>query len=409
MIGISQLYAGTATSADPIRYGRNSSRLPAHLLRFSQDRKPVVVWNCGRRCNLRCIHCYADSRNERYTHELTTVEAEAMIEDLAQFGVPVLLFSGGEPLMRRDMLRLAAFAAESGIRPVISTNGTLITRDKAEEIRAAGVAYVGVSIDGVRETNDHFRGLPGAFDLALRGIRNCVAAGQKVGLRLTLTRHNVRDLPQIFELIEREEIDRACFYHLVYSGRGRGISDEDLTHEETRAAVDYICEQAVGFRRRGIEKDILTVDNHADGVYVYLKLLKEEPERAQEVLQLLRWNGGNRSGIGIGNIDNTGEVHADQFWWSHSFGNVRQRPFSEIWSDLSEPLMAGLRDRKPLLTGRCGRCRYLGICNGNFRVRALAVHGNVWAPDPACYLTDEEICLDGASADGAADQALRAG
>ena len=408
MIGISQLYAGTATSADPIRYGRNSSRLPAHLLRFSQDRKPVVVWNCGRRCNLRCIHCYADSRNERYADELTTAQAEAMIEDLAQFGVPVLLFSGGEPLMRRDMLRLAAFAAERGIRPVISTNGTLITRDKAEEIRAAGVAYVGVSIDGVRETNDRFRGLPGAFDMALRGIRNCVAAGQKVGLRLTLTRHNVRDLPQIFELIEREEIDRACFYHLVYSGRGRGISDEDLTHEETRAAVDFICERAADFRRRGIEKDILTVDNHADGVYVYLKLLKEEPERAQEVLQLLRWNGGNRSGIGIGNIDNTGEVHPDQFWWSHSFGNVRQRPFSEIWSDLSDPLMAGLRDRKPLLTGRCGRCRYLGICNGNFRVRALAVHGDVWAPDPACYLTDEEIGLDASSADGAADEALRA-
>ena len=408
MIGISQLYAGTATSADPIRYGRNSSRLPAHLLRFSQDRKPVVVWNCGRRCNLRCIHCYADSRNERYAHELTTAQAEAMIEDLARFGVPVLLFSGGEPLMRRDMLRLAAFAAERGIRPVISTNGTLITRDKAEEIRAAGVAYVGVSIDGVRETNDQFRGLPGAFDMALRGIRNCVAAGQQVGLRLTLTRHNVRDLPQIFELIEREEIDRACFYHLVYSGRGRGISGEDLTHEETRAAVDYICEQAADFRRRGIEKDILTVDNHADGVYVYLKLLREAPGRAQEVLQLLRWNGGNRSGIGIGNIDNTGEVHPDQFWWSHSFGNVRQRPFSEIWSDLSDSLMAGLRDRKPLLTGRCGRCRYLGICNGNFRVRALAVHGDVWAPDPACYLTDEEIGLDGSSADGAADEALRA-
>jgi 12,18-didecarboxysiroheme deacetylase len=408
MIGISQLYAGTATSADPLRYGRNSGRLPAHLLRFSKDRKPVVVWNCGRRCNLRCIHCYADSRNERYADELTTAEAETMIEDLARFGVPVLLFSGGEPLMRRDMLSLAAFAGERGIRPVISTNGTLITRDKAEEIRAAGVAYVGVSIDGVRETNDHFRGLPGAFDLALRGIRNCVAAGQKVGLRLTLTRHNVRDLPQIFELIEEEQIDRACFYHLVYSGRGRGISGEDLTHEETRAAVDYICERTADFRRRGIEKDILTVDNHADGVYVYLKLQREDPERAEEVLQLLRWNGGNRSGIGIGNIDNTGEVHPDQFWWSHSFGNVRQRPFSEIWSDLSEPLMAGLRNRKPLLRGRCGACRYLDICNGNFRVRALAVHGDVWAPDPACYLTDEEIGLDGSSAEGAADEALRA-
>jgi len=317
-----------------------------------------------------------------------------LIEDLASFGVPVLLFSGGEPLMRRDMLDLAAYAAALGIRPVISTNGTLITRAMAERIVAAGVSYVGVSLDGIGATNDYFRGRKGAFALALQGIRNCVAAGQRVGLRLTLTRHNVRDLPLIFDLIEREQIDRACFYHLVYSGRGRALEGDDLTHEETRAAVDYICQRALDFRMRGIEKEILTVDNHADGVYVYLKVRERDPERAEEVLQLLRWNGGNRSGSGIACIDNLGYVHPDQFWWSYSLGNVRDRPFSQIWSDQSDGLLAGLRDRKPLLKGRCGRCQYLDICNGNFRVRALAVYGDPWAPDPACYLTDEEIGLE---------------
>src|SRR3990172_5231051 len=239
MIGITQLYAGTATTADPLRYGRESGRLPPHLLRFSHDRKPVVVWNCSRRCNLRCIHCYADSENQRYAGELTTEEARAMIDDLAGFSVPVLLFSGGEPLMRRDLLHLASYAAGKGIRPVISTNGTLIAREKAEETAAAGVAYVGISIDGIGETNDYFRGIPGSFDQALRGIRNRVEVGQKVGLRLTLTRHNYRDLPQIFELIEREAIDRACFYHLVYSGRGRGLAGDDLSPQETRSAVGY--------------------------------------------------------------------------------------------------------------------------------------------------------------------------
>lgn len=393
MIGISQLYAGTTSPADPLRYGRQAGRLPAHLLRFSEDRKPVVVWNCTRRCNLRCIHCYADSRNQRYEGELSEAEARAMIDDLALFGVPVLLFSGGEPLMRRDVLGLAAYAASLGIRPVISTNGTLITRAVAERIRASGVSYVGVSLDGIGETNDYFRGQKGAFALALEGIRNCVAVGQRAGLRLTLTRHNVGDLPRIFDLIESEQIDRACFYHLVYSGRGRGLKGDDLTHEETRAAVDYICRRALDFRVRGIDKEILTVDNHADGVYVYLKVREEDPERAEEVLQLLRWNGGNRSGSGIACIDNLGNVHPDQFWWSYSFGNVRERPFSQIWGDESDSLLAGLRNRKGLLKGRCGRCRYLDICNGNFRVRALAFYGDPWAPDPACYLTDEEIGL----------------
>ena len=393
MIGISRLYAGTsATDTDPLRYGRGNGQGPPGGP-GPDDRKPVVVWNCSRRCNLRCIHCYADSENQQYEGELTTGQAEALIDDLADFGAPVLLFSGGEPLMRRDVLRLAAYAADRGIRPVISTNGTLITKRKAAEIVAARVAYVGISLDGIGGTNDYFRGREGAFEMALRGIRNCVSAGQKVGLRLTLTRHNFRELPRIFALIERENIDRACFYHLVYSGRGRGIAGSDLTHEETRSAVDYICAQARRFREQGVAKEILTVDNHADGVYVYLKLREEDPERAEQVLALLRWNGGNRSGIGIANIDNTGEVHADQFWWSHSFGNVKHRPFSDIWGDPSDPLLAGLRDRKALLSGRCAACRFLDVCNGNFRVRALAVHGDAWAPDPACYLTDEEIGL----------------
>ena len=111
--------------------------------------------------------------------------------------------------------------------------------------------------------------------------------------------------------------------------------------------------------------------------------------------QLLRWNGGNSSGIGIGAVDHLGNVHADQFWQHYSFGNVRERPFSRIWTDTSDPLMAGLKNRKPLLKGRCAACKYLDICNGNFRVRAEAIYDDVWAPDPACYLSDEEIGLDG--------------
>jgi 12,18-didecarboxysiroheme deacetylase len=391
MIGITKLYCGAVTPSDALRYGRESARLPHELLQFARDKKPVTVWNCTRRCNLNCIHCYSDSRNRNYPGELTTAEARALIDDLAGFGVPVLLFSGGEPLLREDLFDLAAYASGKGIRVVISTNGTLITRQVAQEIKRAGISYVGVSLDGIGSNNDRFRGKKGAFDEALRGIENCVAVGQRVGLRLTLTRHNYRELEGIFRLIEEERIQRACFYHLVYTGRGSDIKADDLTHQETREAVDLICQKALDFHRRGLDKEILTVDNHADGVYIYLKLRREQPQRAEEVLQLLRWNGGNSSGVGIADVDNQGDVHADQFWKNHTFGNVRERPFSQIWQDTSNELMAGLKDRKKLLKGKCGRCTYLDLCNGNFRCRAEAVYGDVWAEDPACYLTEEEL------------------
>ncbi|MCL6628692.1 MAG: radical SAM protein [Armatimonadetes bacterium] len=391
MIGITKLYCGTVTIGDPLRYGRHTKVMPSHLLQFSEDKKPIVVWNGTRRCNLDCIHCYAESENKAYPNELTTNEIQSVIRDLAEFGVPVMLFSGGEPLLREDIYENARLCSELGIRPVLSTNGTLITEKVARRIKDAGFGYVGISLDGIGERNDFFRGKKGAFEAAMRGFDNCVGVGQKVGLRLTLTRHNFEQLDAIFDFIEEHRINRACFYHLVYTGRGSALRDEDLTHEESRRAVDFIINRTADLHRRGIEVDILTVDNHCDGAYLYMRMVREQNPRAGEVLQLLEWNGGNSSGVGISCIDNEGNVHADQFWWHYSFGNVRVRPFSEIWMDTSDPLMAGLKNRKPLLKGRCAECRWLNICNGNFRVRAEAVYGDVWAPDPACYLTDEEI------------------
>lgn len=391
MIGVSKLLCGTVTPTDALRYGRRSTGRPGHLLQSSLDRKPIVVWNSTRACNLACVHCYYTARTERDPDELSTTEAQAMIDALAQFGVPVLLFSGGEPLLRPDLYELGAYAVARGLRTVISTNGTLIDSRAAQQIRKAGFSYVGVSLDGIRGTNDHFRGRDGAFDAALAGMRNCTEAGVRAGLRLTLTRYNAADLNAIFDLLEAEKIKRACFYHLVYTGRGRRLQEDDLSLSEARAAVDLIFRRTEDMHARGVECEILTVDNHADGPYLLRRVQERQPERAAEVLELLRWNGGNASGIAIADIDHLGYIHADQFWQHHSFGNVRERPFGEIWMDTSDPLMAGLKGRKRLLKGRCAACRYLDICNGNLRVRAEAVHGDVWAPDPACYLTDEEV------------------
>lgn len=377
MLNVSKLWCGVPGSMDHLRYSETTHQ------------KPVVVWNSTRRCNLHCVHCYSKSENKPYPNELTTAEAKAFIADLAAFRVPVLLFSGGEPLLRSDLYKLASFATEKGIRAVLSTNGTLITPEAAKHLKETGFSYVGVSLDGIGETNNQFRGQPYAFDAAVAGIRNCLQAGVKPGLRFTVTKHNLADVPAIFDFIEAEKIPRACFYHLAYVGRGTTIANDDLTHPQARAFMDYILQKAQEFHQKKLNTEILTVDNHADAAYLYLKLKEKNPTQAQTALQLLKQNGGNSSGKGIACVDFNGYVHPDQFWQHYALGNVRERRFSEIWSDDSEPLLMALRNRTAHLKGKCSQCQFLDICNGNLRVRAEAF-GDLWAPDPACYLTPQE-------------------
>ncbi len=391
MIGISKLYCGAVEPSDALRYGRHSSRLPSHLLQFSIDKKPVVVWNVTRRCNLRCVHCYAQAKDVSFENELSTQEGKKLLDDLSEFKVPVVLFSGGEPLVRKDLPELAEYAVQKGMRAVISTNGTMITPNMARILKEIGLSYVGISIDGMEEINDRFRGVKNAFKSAVNGIRNCQDAGIKVGLRFTINKFNVDEIPSIFDMLEEMDIPRVCFYHLVYAGRGSNLVKDDLSHAETRKAVDLIMDRTKLLHDQGKAKEVLTVDNHADGPYLYIRLLREDPEQAKKVLELLKMNEGNSSGRGIGCVSWDGEVYADQFWRHYSFGNVRNRPFSDIWTDVSEPLLGKLKEKKLYVKDRCASCKWLDVCGGNFRVRAEALYGDIWAPDPACYLTDEEI------------------
>ena len=391
MISVTKLLYDTEHFGDYLRYYKET-RGSEHGT--TNGAGPVVVWNTTRTCNLNCLHCYMDSDAYKYQGELTRQEAKRMIDDLAEFRVPVLLLSGGEPLIRPDIFELAAYAVSKGIRSTLSTNGTLITSQIAQRIKDIGVGYVGISLDGLREVNDFFRGKDGAFQSAMEGIQNCVAVGQRVGLRFTINRHNFEELDNIFDFIEEKNIDRVCFYHLVYSGRGSKMVDGDLTMVESRQTMETIIRRTIDFKERGLKKEILTVDNHCDGVYLYIRALKENPKRAEIIKALLSLNGGNRSGIAFAQIDPLGFVHPDQFTQHITFGNVQERKFSEIWTDLTHPLLKGLRDRKPLLKGRCSKCQYLSLCNGNFRTRAEAVTGDLWESDPACYLTDEEIGIN---------------
>jgi len=386
MISISRLLCGTVSPGAVLRY-----RDPA--VQAKREPGPVVVWNCTRRCNLQCIHCYAGSSSRADAPSMNTEQGMRFIDDLADFNVPVILFSGGEPLMRSDIFDLAQHAVSRNLRIALSTNGTLIDDKTADKIGETGFAEVGISLDGTSITNDRFRGKDGAYQEALDGIRACVARDIRVSLRLTITRYNHTDIPDIFSLIERENINRVCFYHLAYSGRGDKLRQHDLPHSEKRRVVDMICDRTLEMHRRGYPIEVLTVGNHADGVYLYLKMREQGSEKAERIRKLLKLNGGNNSGIRIGAVDDRGDVHPDQFWQSYSPGNVLQRKFGEIWTDMSQPVLKGLKNRKHLLKGRCARCAHLDLCNGNLRVRAEAVHGDIWAEDPACYLSDKEIGL----------------
>lgn len=380
MISWTKLLTGQSQDSDNLRYSEHIDYAPK-----------VVVWNATSRCNLRCQHCYFKASDKASPGELNKQEGMSFIEDLAEFDVPVLLFSGGEPLLREDIFELGRFAANHGIWTVLSTNGTLITEEVAKKIKESGFRYVGISLDGMEGTNDWFRQQKGAFAQALSGIRSCRKAGLKVGLRFTLTKCNFRELPDIFNLVEKEHVPRLCLYHLVCVGRGTNIKEKDLSHEEKREVLELVWKRTMNFSRKGLNIEILTVDNHADGVWIYLRLKRSDPERAQTVLKLLEAQGGNSSGIKIGATDDCGDIYADQFWRTHLLGNIRQRRFSQVWQDEANVFLRNLRDRRSLLKGRCQRCNFLSICNGNFRARAEEVSGDIWAEDPGCYLSEEEI------------------
>ncbi len=387
MINVTKLLCGTPQPADHLRYGQGYGAAAS-----AGERKPVVVWNITRRCNLHCVHCYSDSTAQHYPGELTLQQSIDVIDDLADYGVPAVLLSGGEPMLHPHFFDLAGYAVARGLRITVSTNGTRIDSHAASRLKDLGVTYVGISLDGIGECHDTFRGKPGAFQKAVDAFRHCRGAGQKVGLRLTLTRQTADQLPEILKFIEKEDIPRVCFYHLVYSGRGADLGL--LPPAETRASLQMIADAVIKWNREGNDREVLTVDQPADGPFYWMMMRRRDPQRAEEILKLLQWNGGGRhgSGLGISNIDSQGNVHPDQFWQTYTLGNVKETPFSKIWSNgQSDDLLSGLRDRLPRLRGRCADCRFQEICGGGFRVRAFQRYGDPWAEDPGCYLHEYEI------------------
>ncbi len=356
---------------------------------------PVVIWNLIRRCNLKCKHCYSISSDVDFPGELSTSEVFAVMDDLKAFGVPVLILSGGEPLLRPDIFEISRRAKDMGFYVGLSSNGALIDKQNISKIAGIGYDYVGVSLDGIGATHDAFRGKEGAFDAALNGVRLCRDEGIKVGLRFTMTMDNHVQLEELLDLADAEDVNKFYLSHLVYAGRGNKNRGDDARRDTTRATMDMIFERCLDYVRRGVEKEFVTGNNDADGVYLLYWLQRRFPERVEHIdAKLAQW-GGNSSGVNVANIDNLGNVHPDTMWWHYSLGSVKERAFSDIWTDISDPIMAGLKRRPRKISGRCGACRHFDICGGNTRVRALQLTGDPWAEDPACYLSDEEIGVTG--------------
>lgn len=351
---------------------------------------PVVIWNLLRRCNLTCKHCYATSADSVFRDELDTAAALAVIDDLHEAGVKVLILSGGEPLLRDDLFQLSAYARARGFFVALSTNGTLISESNIEQIAAANFDYVGVSIDGLEETHDAFRQLVGSYASSMHGIALCRQRGIRVGLRTTLTQENHAQLPQLLDLMREYDVQKFYLSHLNYSGRGKRSRQLDAHQQMSRDAMTLIFERAWADIQAGSLSDFVSGNNDADAILLLQWVHRHLPEHYPQLEHMLHAWGGNASGSGIANIDNTGEVHPDTYWWQHSVGNVRKTPFRTLWLDEPDPLLQQLRQHPRAIGGRCSQCRWLDICNGNTRTRAWA-EGDLWGQDPGCYLSDEEI------------------
>jgi len=390
MLSLSNLFCAHEAGNEKLRYGH---RKRVHDGPYPNAPRPVVVWAITGACNLRCVHCYAGATQEPHKGEFTTAEGFEVLDQLKEFGCPAVLISGGEPLCRPDVLELIAYAREIGLPTTLSTNGTLITDWMAQRLAKLDLRYVGISLDGSESLHDKLRGVKGAFDDAMTGIRRCKNQGLKVGARFTVHGLNHHQLDDVIDLCIETGIDRLCVYHLAYAGRGDNMRKVDLTSEQTRDIVDHLIDRTIKAHYQGHSLEVLTVGNHADAAYVVNRLEQDDPVKAQAVRERLSGTGGNRSGQNICSIDPSGNVHMDQFSWHHSVGNIRHQTFAEIWGEAADERLKALRQRPEGLPPRCQACRLNAMCNGNLRTRAEAATGDWMGMDPSCYLTDEEIGL----------------
>jgi len=388
LISLTKLIHGKGTISDAVKYReRDPYLVPSDYVRFTETRRPVVFWNVTNKCNLSCVHCYIDAGPSPLGNQLSLDEGKSFIADLAEMKIPLLMFTGGEPILRDDFWQLVHYAGSRGLKVALSTNGTLITKETAQRIKRLGLEYVGVSLDGVAEkTHDTFRNQPGSFVKAVQGVRNCVEAGLKCGIRMTAAKSNYRETIHLIDFATRLRVPRFCLYWLVPSGRGAQLyTKQKLEHEEAAWILDLLYKKAIESDPEEVE--ILTVDAPQDGIYVLTRLEKENPQEYENALKLLEFTGGACSaGDRVANVNPEGNIFPCQFAQLPELriGNIREKKFSEIWNDRSNSVLSVFREKVNRLKGKCKECLYKSLCQGGCRIRAYVEYGDFWADDPFC-------------------------
>ena len=347
----------------------------------------VVAWEVTRSCNLACAHCRASAVHGPYEGELSTAEALTLVDQIASFASPILILTGGEPLMRADVFDIAEHAVAAGLRTVMSPNGTLVTREVAARMKACGIARISVSIDfPTAGEHDRFRGVPGAYDGAVRGVRNAIAAGVEVQINSTITRLNVHHLAALLQLAD--DLGAVSFhpFMLVPTGRGKELEEQELPPEEYERALEWMYDA---------QQESKLFMKPTD-VPHYWRVMRQRAKAQGRALAVHPHSHGGMNtlsrgclaGVGFCFISHVGGVQPCGYFDKQA-GDVRHTPFRQIWRE--SPLFVELRDFDGL-KGKCGACEFKKVCGG-CRARAYEATGDYMAEEPYCaYVPKGPAC-----------------